>query len=157
MKSQKLTAGIDVSKDTLDIYFNDAKGKEGYLKVSNDPKGHEQVILKLGIKRTFVMESSGPYYLKLAFLLKTSGADVRVENPIVVKRFIQMNLERNKTDKKDARWLFRFGTEREGSVWRLPLKAQLQCAQTLACIDLYMRKLTQVKNQLYNLDQMPMK
>lgn len=145
MKSQKLTTGIDISKDTLDIYFNDAKGEEGYLKVPNDSKGHAVIIKKLGLKRTYVMEASGPYYLRLAFLLKTSGADVRVENPTRVKRFIQMNLERNKTDKKDAKWLFRFAVEREASRWKLPSKVQLNCAQSLASIDLYMRQLTQLK------------
>ena len=36
MKSQDLVCGIDVSKDTLDIYYNDIAGKEYYLKMRND-------------------------------------------------------------------------------------------------------------------------
>jgi hypothetical protein len=36
MKSQSLVAGVDVSKDTLDIYFNDEGGKGFYLKAKNE-------------------------------------------------------------------------------------------------------------------------
>jgi transposase len=155
MKSQNLICGIDVSKDWLDIYFNEAE-KEHCLKTTNDCKGHQLIIDRLGLQRTYVMQSSGPYYLKLAFKLKSLGADVRVENPIVVKRFIQMNLEPNKSDQKDARWLYRYGSEREAAVWKLPSKAQLQCSQMLATIDLYQRQITMATNQLHSLEQSPM-
>jgi transposase len=60
MKSQHLIAGVDVSKDTLDVYYNDANGKEHYLKVRNDREGHELLIGKIGVQRTYLMESSGP-------------------------------------------------------------------------------------------------
>jgi transposase len=70
MNSLALVAGIDVSKATLDVYFNDESGKERYLNVSNDKKGHALITAKLGTARTYVMENSGPYYLRLAFYLK---------------------------------------------------------------------------------------
>src|SRR6476646_6561387 len=118
----KLVCGIDVSKDTLDIYYNDQEGKTHYQKIDNTAAGHRLLLEKCG-QRTYVLETSGPYYLALAFTLKEAGSDVRVENPMVVKRFIQMNLERNKSDRKDARWLYRYGVEREASVWRVPSQA----------------------------------
>jgi transposase len=156
MKSKILVCGIDVSKDSLDIYFNRQSGKEGHLKVTNDARGHAQLISKLGIDRTYVMESTGPYYLRLAFKLKNQGADVRVENPIAVKRFIQMHMERNKSDKKDARWIYRYGQEREAAQWQMPSKAQQHCSQLLGAIDLYKRQLTMLSNQLHSLAQLPM-
>lgn len=155
MKSQPLVCGIDVSKDTLDLYYNDLTGKEHYLKVSNNPKGHDVLIGKLGIARTYVMESSGPYYLRLAFTIKKLNGDVRVENPITVKRFIQMHLERNKSDKKDARWLYFYGRQRETTEWTLPPKEQLYCTQLMGSIDLYGRQLVMITNQLHSLDQVP--
>lgn len=155
MESQNLACGIDVSKDTLDVYYNDASGKEHYLKVSNDTKGHEFLVGKLGVNRTYLMESSGPYYLKLAFTIKNLDGDVRVENPISVKRFIQMHLERNKSDKKDARWLYLYARQQETSGWKLPPKEQLYCAQVMGCIDLYGRQLVMITNQLHSLDQVP--
>ncbi len=75
------------------------------------------------------MESFGPYYLRLAFAIKKPDGNVRVENPIAVKRFIQMHLERNKSDKKDARWLYFYARQQETSEWKLPPNEQLYCAQ----------------------------
>jgi len=155
MKSENLVCGIDVSKDTLDIYYNDHLGKECYLRVSNDHEGHLRLINALGVERTFVMESSGPYYLRLAFALKKKGGDVRVENPIVIKRFIQMQLERNKSDRKDAKWIYRFGRQCEAAEWKMPSKQQLQCSEILSAIDLYNRQVTMIANQLESLEQIP--
>ncbi|TCJ15095.1 IS110 family transposase, partial [Flaviaesturariibacter flavus] len=150
----KLVCGIDVSKDTLDVYYNDDKGRTHYTKLSNTASGHRELLEKCG-ERVYVLETSGPYYLALAFTLKEAGGDVRVENPMVVKRFIQMNLERNKSDKKDARWLFRYGVEREASVWRVPSQAQLKCSQIGALINMYVRQKTMLQNQLHALTYMP--
>jgi transposase len=143
IKSQNLACGIDVSKDTLDVYYNDSDGKEYYMKVRNDQKGHDVLLEKLGLKRTYIMESSGPYHLRLAFKLKTLNGDVRVENPIAVKRFIQMHLERNKSDRKDARWLYFYARHRETSEWNLPPKEQLYCMQIIGSMDLYSRQIVQ--------------
>lgn len=157
MNSQCVTCGIDVSKGTLDIYFNDCNGKEYCQQIINDSKGHHLLLKLVGIDAIFVMESSGPYYLKLAFALSIAGATVRVENPIRVKRFIQMNLERNKNDRKDAWWLYRYGIERPGDRWKLPSKEQLQSAQILGSIDLYKRQVTMITNQLHSIEQLPLK
>jgi transposase len=156
MKAQDLTCGVDVSKDTLDIYYNDAIGKEHFLKVANDASGHDLLINKLGINRTYLMESSGPYYLRLAFAIKKLDGDVRVENPIAVKRFIQMHLERNKSDKKDARWLYFYAKHRETAEWTLPQKEQLYCTQIMGSIDLYSRQVVMMTNQLHSLGQLPL-
>jgi len=156
MKSPKLAAGIDVSKDVLDVYFNDAQGCEHSCKVANDAKGHETLLRKLGTKRVYVLESSGPYYLRFAFYLKKHGGDIRVENPISIKRFIQMNLERNKNDQKDARWIYRYAQAREVRPWQLPRKEQLQCQVLINAIDLYGRQILMLSNQLHALDQLPL-
>lgn len=156
MKSKTFICGIDVSKDSLDACFNDHIGKVHWLKVTNDARGHGSLIGKLGKDRTYVMESSGPYYLRLAFLLKSMGVDVRVENAIVIKRFIQMHMERNKSDKKDAYWIYRYALEREAAQWDLPSKAQMHCSQMLGAIDLFKRQLTMLSNQLHSLAQLPL-
>jgi transposase len=156
MKSKTFICGIDVSKASLDVCFNDQEGKVHWLKVANDDRGHSLLISKLGINRTYVMESSGPYYLRLAFLLKERGADVRVENAIVVKRFIQMHMERNKSDKKDAGWLYRYALEREAAEWDLPSKEHFYCSQMLGAIDLLKRQVTMLTNQLHSIEQLPL-
>jgi transposase len=49
-----------------------------------------------------VTDSDGNYYhYQLTYHLLESGIKVSVENPLAVKRFIQMNLSKIKTDKSD--------------------------------------------------------
>jgi transposase len=155
MKSHNLVAGIDLSKDTLDICYNDDLCREHYLKAPNTAKGHKMILNKLGVNRTYLMESSGPYYLRLAYTLQQAGSDMRVENPTRVKRFIQMQLERNKSDRKDAHWLFRYGVEQEAAQWQLPAAESLKCAQIMGLVDMYTRQAIMIQNQLHSLEQVP--
>jgi transposase len=148
MNSQILFAGIVVSSETLDIHYNLENGKELTLQVPNSPVGHKEVVQKLGT-RCYVMEATGPYYLRFAFVLKASGADVRLENPLVIKRYIQMHMERNKSDKKDASWIFRYALEQKAPVWNPPTEQSLKCNAILASIDLYSRQHTQLSNQIH--------
>lgn len=112
MNSQILFAGVDVSADTLDIHYNLANGKELTLRVPNSQNGHEEVLQKVGV-RCYVMEATGPYYLRFAFYLKAGGDEVRLENSLVIKRYIQMHMERNKSDRKDASWIYRYALEQK--------------------------------------------
>ena len=154
MTLKTLVCGIDVSKDHLDVCFNDQDGNLHYLKFDNHAQGFDSLIAKLG-KRMYVMENTGPYFFRLAAKLRKVGADVRVENPVVIKRFIQMNMERNKSDRKDAGWIYRFGLEREATKWKMPSKEQMKCSQKLGAIDLMKRQLTMIANQLHSIDQLP--
>jgi hypothetical protein len=54
-----------VSKDTLDIFFNDDAGKEHYLKAANDVKATR--LLYWGTENLYY-GSLGPYYLCLPLL-----------------------------------------------------------------------------------------
>jgi transposase len=156
MKSLSFVCGVDVSKDTLDLYYNDGDGRLCYRKAANDSQGHAAVLEALGKERTYVMESTGPYYLRFAFSLKSAGADVRVENPVTLRRFMQMNRERNKSDRTDARWLYRYGVEREAAPWKQPPEEQLHGGQLMGAMDLCTRQLTMVSNQLHALEQLPL-
>jgi transposase len=154
MNSQIFFAGVDVSADTLDIHYNLANGKELTLRVPNSQNGHEEVLQKVGV-RCYVMEATGPYYLRFAFYLKAGGAEVRLENPLVIKRYIQMHMERNKSDRKDASWIYRYALEQKAPVWNLPTEQSLKCNAILASIDLYTRQHTQLTNQIHAFSQLP--
>jgi len=155
MKNEKFTVGIDVSKDTLDVYYNTLDGKEVYLKVSNDAKGHEKLLKTIGRDHWYVMETSGPYYLRLAFFLNEHGVKVSAENALQVKRYIQMHNERNKTDRKDARWIWHYSQHRETKPWRVPSKEQIESQQLLKGLELLSRQKTMLSNQLHSLKVVP--
>jgi transposase len=145
---------VDVSCDRLNIHYNLESGQEPTLQVPNNHLGHKDIFQKLG-PRCYVMEATGPYYLRFACLLKAGGADVRLENPLVIKRYIEMHMERNKSDKKDASWIFRYATEQKAPIWNPPTDECLQCNAILASIDLYYRQITQLSNQIHAFTQLP--
>ena len=51
------------------------------------------------------MEVTAYYHFKLAYYLQENSILVSVENPLYVKRFIQMKLSKNKTDKSDSKMI----------------------------------------------------
>ena len=64
------------------------------------------------------MEATASYYQQLALYLYEHDIELAVVNPISIKRFIQMKLQQNKTDKSDARMIALYGEEQPGlSSW----------------------------------------
>jgi transposase len=153
-KELYLCAGIDVSKDTLDVHYNNSDG-EHYLKVSNNIIGHQHLLKLIGKTHHFVMESTGPYCLKLAFFLKQKDCKVTVENALVIKRFIQMNKERNKSDKKDAKWIFQYGVLQQPKEWSQPTKIYMECVQLQSAIEMLTRQYTMIGNLLHSMEYTP--
>lgn len=149
-----LCVGIDVSKDTMDVYYNNSLG-EHHLKVLNNLQGFKQLIQVIGKEHHYVMETTGPYYLKLAFYLKRLGCKVSVENSLIIKRFIQMNGERNKNDKKDARWIFRYGQLQNPKEWEIPSEVYMESIQIQNAIALLTKQRTMTGNLLHSMEQMP--
>jgi len=154
MKKGKLICGIDISKRTLDICFNE-NGKLKKGKFLNTPDGHTKLQQLVGNDYTYVMESTGTYGLKLCYTLKQQGIDVRVENPTVIKRYIQMNRGRNKSDAKDAKAIYQYGIEHEAKIWHAPTKEVFQCIQLLSAIDVYIREKVTLINYKKSLSGYP--
>lgn len=103
MEPIKRYCGIDVSHATLDVCYQNNLGEAFHLQVGNNNKGFEKILEHTGTHYHFVMEATGVYYIRLAFFLHGRGCTLSVVNALSIKRYIQMHLERNKSDKKDAR------------------------------------------------------
>mgnify|MGYP006190481681 CR=1 FL=1 len=110
--------GIDISKETFDVAIP-KKEKYTHLKLDNCKAGFEKLLKELeDVKEIiFVMEASGPYYLRLATYLHDKGMAVSVVNPLVIRRFCQMRLSRAKTDKKDSKMISAYGKAEEPELW----------------------------------------
>jgi transposase len=100
--------GIDISKESFDVYFED-DGKGNYVKLNQTADGYKVLISLIGRDRVCVMESTGNYHVKLASYLFEEGVQVVVENPLKIKRYSQMRLQRTKTDKADSQIIFDYG------------------------------------------------
>ena len=105
--------GIDISKETFDVV--DVKGN--YSQYSNNPKGFVKLKKNIPKGSLLTMEYTGIYYLNLAKYLHKKGICVAVENPLRIKRFSQMHLNRNKTDKSDAKMISLYSQKQDVNLW----------------------------------------
>ena len=63
------------------------------------------------------MKATGYYHYQLAYHLLECGMKVSVENPLAVKRFIQMKLSKIKTDKSDSKLISEYAQQVELKQW----------------------------------------
>lgn len=140
--------GIDVSKATLDIAFSGDGGRWTALQVGNDAKGFAIIAKHAGPDGTVVMEASGPYYLRLAMYLHAKGIRVCVENPLSIKRYSQMLLQRAKTDRKDARTIAEYGMVHSPQAWEPGSDASMRIRQAYSALELLQKQEHQTSRQL---------
>lgn len=120
----KIVAGIDVSKETLDVHL------QGQSKTfDNDRKGFDKLVRWCKKADLLVMEATGIYHLELAIFLCSKGVEVAVVNPAIPLHFARSLGKRNKTDKVDAMTLAQLGQSRELSFFIPPTKEQLELCQ----------------------------
>lgn len=155
METQKLCCGIDVSHTTLDVSYQNNLGELFYLKVGNNNNGFKKILEHTGIGYHFVMEATGVYYIRLAFWLHEQGCKLSVVNALSIKRYIQMHLERNKSDKKDAAWICRYAIEQRPAYWEMPDSAYFECKQLYNTIREYAEQIKRFNNQLHSLKLLP--
>jgi len=143
--------GVDVSKDSFDAHSTSL----GSRQFSNDGTGFKLFKKWIGISAHVVMEASGPYYLRLADDLYRSGFLVSVINPLVIRRFCQMNLQRAKTDRKDAIAIAQFAHLTNPSVWSPAPEHLQQLLQMQSVMEQLTKQLTSTRNALEALHQHP--
>ncbi len=139
--------GIDISKQTFDVFFLNKNQKSEFRKFDQDQKGFSQLV-KLGKEKIYVMEATGPYYLKLATFLHSKGIQVAVVNPLVIKRFSQMELQRAKTDKKDAKTIHDYAKLKGVNLWSPSRKEISEMLQIITALELLHKQHNASSNQL---------
>ncbi len=90
--------GIDISHLVFDVTDSDGN----YYQFKNNLIGFKKIPKQLGQESFSVMEAN-TYHYHSAYFLQENSIKVSVENPLSVKRFIQMKLSKIKTDKSDSR------------------------------------------------------
>ncbi len=147
MKKVKHYVGIDISKDTFDVFDN----RNGHQQYSNDIKGFKLFVRELEGSSCCVMEATGCYHQRLAMYLFDNKISVAVLNPLVIKRYTQMKLHHTKTDKGDAQMICSYAQEQSVSLWQ-PEPAYInQCNLLQSAIGLYFKQSTAIKNKLHSL------
>ncbi|WP_026811331.1 IS110 family RNA-guided transposase [Arenibacter latericius] len=145
MKKDIKYFGIDISHLVFDVTDSDGN----YYQFKNNPSGFKKFIRLTDINSHCVMEATGYYHYQFAYFLLESGVKVSVENPLAVKRFIQMKLTKNKTDKSDSKLICEYGKQVELKLWRGNSKHQTECLQMTRLLSVYTKQSTMLKNKLH--------
>lgn len=117
MNMQRVVAGIDVSKDWLDV----ALGSES-LRVANEAAGVGGLIERLQAVSVelVVMEATGGYETQAASAIAGAGLRLAVVNPRQVRDFARATGRLAKNDRIDAHVIAAFGQAIEPEIVRLP-------------------------------------
>ena len=109
----QLNVGVDISKDTMDVYIHPLGTKKRF---ANDDVGHQALIAWLaqypGIVRV-VFEPTGPYHGAFERTLDEAGLPMVRADAWRVRQFAKGAGKLAKTDKIDARVLAQFGAAYE--------------------------------------------
>ena len=144
--------GVDVSKAKFDAALMTGQGKYRNKAFDNTAVGFEEFLRWIDVhveqgrsNARVCMEATGIYHEALANFLFDSQVKVFVINPLRVKRFVESEGLRNKTDKGDAKALARFALHNELDAWEAPsrgvrelqaLVVRLESMQTMRVSEL---------------------
>jgi transposase len=127
------SAGIDVSKDTINVHFNGSD-----YKYANSVKGWNRFIRDVPGASVYAMEATGNYHYRLAVYLKNKGKRVMVFNPANVKWWIKSLRNKTKTDKRDARLISQYSNTEEAKdlpEWELLLPKLMEARVIVSLLD----------------------
>lgn len=119
----KVTLGIDLAKLKLDVALKTAD--KTYVKqFENSPAGFRALQAWLGSFSLpsvhACLEATGTYGDAVALFLHEQGHTVSIVNPLRIKGYAASKLQRNKTDKADARLIAEFCEKENPSPWTPP-------------------------------------
>lgn len=149
MTDQFLYCGIDISADSFDICFMQTGGELVTGKLPNTISGFKELLKLCPGNYHFVMEATGAFHLPLCFFLHEKESLFSVVNALQIKRYIQMHLERSKTDKKDAKHICMYGMERKPDPYKMPCRQYFECRTLNNAIESITRDIVSYSNKIY--------
>ena len=137
--------GLDISHLVFDVTDSDGN----YHQFKNNSSGFKKFVKLLNFRSHCVMEATGYYHYQLAYYLLENGIKVSVENPLSVKRFIQMRLSKIKTDKSDSKLICEYAQQVDLKLWEGNSKNEIECLQITRTLSVYTKQSTMLKNKLH--------
>lgn len=141
-----MIVGIDISKTSFDAAWL-ANGQQRHQTLAYTADGMTELLTITPADSHYVMEATGVYHSRLALRLHEAGRRVTVLNPLVVKRYAQMQLSRVKSDKADAALLRQYGEQHPLTPWAPAAVEVLELQQAHAWLDDLVRARTQLLNR----------
>ena len=148
-------AGIEVSKDTLDVAVRRDESRLETARFTNDAAGHKKLLgwlSKGGRTVRVVLESTGTYSLDVALALHGArGVTVMVANPRAIKQFMGALMQRTKTDVTAAVALREFAIRMPLVAWEPPAAAVLELRGIARRIAALIAERARERNRLHAL------
>jgi transposase len=154
MPTRSLYCGIDMSGTTFDICMQTRSGDFEHHQFSNTAAGFKALLKCCAGDYWFVMEGTGAFYLPLCFYLHQKQSNYSVVNALQIKRYIQMQLERSKTDKIDAKHICMYGIERNPKQYEMPCEQYFECKTLNNAIETLTQEIISFSNKIYALQQL---
>lgn len=125
--------GIDVAKDSMEVYALAHSGPCLRKSFDNDKKGRAALVAwcKRLKPELCCMESTGPYSAPVAFALYDAGLSPALANPRFVNSFAKAIGQKNKTDRCDAALIATYAKALGARLW-VPPSAQIQKLSALS-------------------------
>jgi transposase len=119
--------GIDISKAKFDVHLmSDQQTWSGQF--NNTGQGFKQLNKWLQKRKVdqlhACMEATGSYGEALTYFLHEQEYKVSVVNPKIIRHYGHSKMQRNKTDKLDARLIAQYCQKESPRTWEPPTKAQ---------------------------------
>ncbi len=140
--------GIDISKDFFDCVFTKEE-KNHHKQFDNNEKGFAEAIAWVGEEAHWTMEATGPYFQRFAYYLASKEMRVSVINPLVIKRYMQMELQLAKTDKRDAMYIADYARLKQPEQWQMPSKEQQELRDLVAWSEALKKTQRQYENRCH--------
>lgn len=141
-----MIVGIDVSKKWFDAAWQEG-GQRRHQRFEYTDEGMGQMLAQTPESAHYVMEATGTYHARLALRLHESGRQVNVVNPLVIKRFAQMQLSRVKSDRADADLIRCYGERQPLSPWAPATGEILELQQAHRWLDDLIGERTRLVNR----------
>lgn len=141
-----MIVGIDIAKGSFDAAW-EAEGRPEHRSFAYTEAGLAALLAATPGEAHYVMEATGIYHARLALWLYEAGRRVSVVNPLVIKRFAQMQLSRVKSDKADAALLRQYGVAHALLPWAPMASEVLELQQAHGWLDDLLGERTRLTNR----------
>lgn len=155
----KQVAGIDVSKDKLDVVLMDEQRQTRYVQVDNTAAGWQHLTNWFKKNRAegcpVCLEATGRYSEGIAEFLYEAGYRVSVVNPARIRGYATSQLRRNKTDKLDAKLIADFCRTQQPDAWTPPPQEVRQLQALVRHLAVLEQDKQAIDNRLRDRDKLP--
>lgn len=143
--------GIDIAKLKIDVFLR-FENKSLAKQFANSPAGFKLLaawLKSLQIREVHAcLEATGTYGAAVADFLHHQGHQVSVVNPLRIKGYAKSKLQRNKTDKADARLIAEFCLTQNPVRWFPPKPETIELQALVRRIESLEEMLQMEKNRL---------